>query len=43
MTSKQFVGAIAILAFVLPAVAMETEFTVGDDDQEWTINFNYEA
>ncbi|KAL6327997.1 hypothetical protein AAG906_031341 [Vitis piasezkii] len=42
MASKRFVGAIAILAFVLPAVAMATEFTVGDD-QGWTINFNYEA
>ena len=42
MASKRFVGAIAILAFVLPIVAMATEFTVGHD-QEWTINFNYEA
>ncbi|KAL6327992.1 hypothetical protein AAG906_031336 [Vitis piasezkii] len=42
MASKRFVGAIAILAFVLPAVAMATEFTVGDD-QGWTINFDYEA
>ena len=30
------------MAFVLPTVAMATEFTVGHD-QEWTINFNYEA
>ncbi|XP_019079647.2 blue copper protein 1a-like [Vitis vinifera] len=40
MASKRFV--VAILAFVLPAVAMATEFTVGDD-QGWTINFDYEA
>ncbi|RVW12165.1 hypothetical protein CK203_098576 [Vitis vinifera] len=42
MASKWFVGAMAILAFVLPVVAMATEFTVGDD-QRWTINFDYEA
>ena len=42
MASKRFVGAMAILAFVLPAVAMATEFIVGDD-QGWTINFDYEA
>ncbi|KAL6327963.1 hypothetical protein AAG906_031307 [Vitis piasezkii] len=42
MASKWFVGTIAILAFVLAAVAMTTEFDVGDD-QGWTINFNYEA
>ena len=42
MASKRFVGAIAILAFVLPAVGMASEFTVGDD-QGWTINFDYEA
>ena len=42
MASKWFVGAIAILAFVLAAVAMATEFAVGDD-QGWTINFDYEA
>ena len=42
MASKRFVGAIAILAFVLAAVAMATEFAVGDD-QGWTINFDYEA
>ncbi|KAL6327976.1 hypothetical protein AAG906_031320 [Vitis piasezkii] len=42
MASKRFVGAIAILAFVLTAVAMATEFAVGDD-QGWTINFDYEA
>ncbi|KAL6327973.1 hypothetical protein AAG906_031317 [Vitis piasezkii] len=38
----RFVGAMAILAFVLPVVAMATEFTIGDD-QGWTINFDYEA
>ncbi|XP_010646002.1 blue copper protein 1a-like [Vitis vinifera] len=32
----------AILAFVLPVVAMATEFTIGDN-QRWTINFDYEA
>ncbi|KAL6326100.1 hypothetical protein AAG906_000975 [Vitis piasezkii] len=42
MASKRFVGAMAILAFVLPVVAMATEFTVGDD-RGWTINFDYEA
>ena len=42
MASKWFVGAMAILAFVLSVVAMATEFTVGDD-QRWTINFDYEA
>ena len=42
MASKRIVGAMAILAFVLPAVAMATEFTVGDD-QGWTINFDCEA
>ena len=42
MASKRFVGTMAILAFVLPVVAMATEFTVGDD-QGWTINFDYEA
>ncbi|RVW14261.1 hypothetical protein CK203_113114 [Vitis vinifera] len=42
MASKRFVGTIAILAFVLAAVAMATEFAVGDD-QGWTINFDYEA
>ncbi|RVW14249.1 hypothetical protein CK203_113116 [Vitis vinifera] len=42
MASKWFVSAMAILAFVLPVVAMATEFTVGDD-QRWTINFDYEA
>nr|CAN80941.1 hypothetical protein VITISV_035838 [Vitis vinifera] len=42
MASKWFVSAIAILAFVLAAVAMATEFAVGDD-QGWTINFDYEA
>ena len=42
MASKRFVGAIAILAFVLAAVAMATKFAVGDD-QGWTINFDYEA
>ena len=41
MASKQL-AALAIFAIVLPAVAMATEFTVGDD-QGWTINFNYEA
>ncbi|RVW69199.1 hypothetical protein CK203_060838 [Vitis vinifera] len=38
MASKRFVGAMAILAFVFPVVAMATEFTIGDD-QGWTINF----
>ncbi|XP_034704188.1 blue copper protein-like [Vitis riparia] len=42
MASKRFVGAMAILAFVLPVVAMATEFTIGDD-QRWTINFDYKA
>ncbi|RVW31931.1 Retrovirus-related Pol polyprotein from transposon RE2 [Vitis vinifera] len=42
MASKWFVSAMAILAFVLPVVAMATEFTVGDN-QRWTINFDYEA
>ena len=42
MASKRFVGTMAILAFVLPVVAMATEFTVVDD-QRWTINFDYEA
>ncbi|WKA02166.1 hypothetical protein VitviT2T_020385 [Vitis vinifera] len=42
MASKRFVGTIAILAFVLAAVAMATKFAVGDD-QGWTINFDYEA
>ena len=42
MASKWFVSAIAILAFVLAAMAMATEFAVGDD-QGWTINFDYEA
>ena len=42
MASKRFVGAIAILAFVLAVVAMTTEFAVRDD-QGWTINFDYEA
>ena len=42
MASKRFVGTIAILAFVLVAVAMATKFSVGDD-QGWTINFDYEA
>ena len=42
MASKRFVGAIAILAFVLAAVVMATKFSVGDD-QGWTINFDYEA
>ncbi|KAL6328005.1 hypothetical protein AAG906_031349 [Vitis piasezkii] len=42
METQWFVGAIAISAFVLPTVAMATEFTVGDD-QGWTINFDYEA
>ncbi|XP_034708891.1 stellacyanin-like [Vitis riparia] len=40
MASKRFVGAMAILAFVLPVVAMATEFTIGDD-QGWTINFDF--
>ncbi|KAL6327994.1 hypothetical protein AAG906_031338 [Vitis piasezkii] len=41
MASKHL-AALAILAILLPAVAMATEFTVGDD-QGWTINFDYEA
>ena len=41
MASKHL-AALAIFAILLPAVAMATEFTVGDD-QGWTINFNYEA
>ncbi|RVW11825.1 hypothetical protein CK203_085658 [Vitis vinifera] len=34
MTSKQL-AALAIFAIVLPAVAMATEFTVGDDQAAW--------
>ena len=41
MASKHL-AALAIFAIVLPAVAMATEFTVGDD-QGWTINFDYVA
>ena len=41
MASKHL-AALAIFAILLPAVAMATEFTVGDD-QGWTINFDYEA
>ncbi|RVW25551.1 hypothetical protein CK203_115724 [Vitis vinifera] len=42
MASKLLNIALAVFAIVLPAVAMATEFTVGDD-QGWTINFDYEA
>ena len=41
MASKHL-AALAIFAILLPAVAMATEFTVGDD-QGWTINFDYVA
>ena len=42
MASKLLNIALAVFTIVLPAVAMATEFTVGDD-QGWTINFDYEA
>lgn len=42
MASERFVGALAILVFVLPAVAMATQYNVGDD-QGWTIGVDYEA
>lgn len=43
MASKQYLAAaIATFAFVLSAVAMATEYTVGDD-KGWTTNFDYEA
>ena len=41
MASKHL-AALAIFTILLPALAMATEFTVGDD-QGWTINFAYEA
>ena len=41
MASEQF-PFLAFFAIVLPAVAMATEFTVGDDSG-WTINFDYNA
>ncbi|RVW18603.1 Blue copper protein [Vitis vinifera] len=41
MASKHL-AALAIFTILLPAVAMATEFTVGDD-QGWTINFDYVA
>ena len=43
MASKQFnIIALAVFTIVLPAVAMATEFTVGDDSG-WTIDFDYQA
>lgn len=41
MASRQFV-ALAIVAVVLPTVAMATEFIVGDN-KGWTIDFDYGA
>lgn len=41
MASRQFV-VLAIVAVVLPTVAMAAEFTVGDD-KGWTTNFDYQA
>ncbi|KAL6335932.1 hypothetical protein AAG906_003557 [Vitis piasezkii] len=41
MASRQFV-VLAIVAVVLPTVAMAAEFTVGDE-KGWTINFDYET
>ena len=41
MASKHL-AALAIFAILLPAVAIATEFTVGDD-QGWTINSDYVA
>ena len=41
MASRQFM-VLAIVAVVLPTVAMAAEFTVGDD-QGWTKGFDYQA
>ncbi|XWS58546.1 hypothetical protein CRYUN_Cryun08bG0043200 [Craigia yunnanensis] len=41
MASNKFLM-LTIVAIFLPAMAMATDFIVGDDSG-WTINFNYEA